>query len=49
MCDSINCPICEINLSDELNIDLNTFEVEDNTTIRCNDCNLQIAFKILKI
>ncbi len=49
MCDSIDCPVCEINLSDELNIDLDTFEIDENTTIHCKDCDLQLNFKIVQI
>jgi hypothetical protein len=49
MCDSIDCPICEISLSDELNIDLDTFDIDENTTINCKDCNLQLKFKIVQI
>lgn len=49
MYDSITCPNCEINLSDELNINLDTFEIDENTTIFCKGCDLQIRFKIVKI
>ncbi len=46
ICDSLNCPICDIDLSDELGIDLETFVVDDNTSIYCKDCDLIIKFKI---
>ncbi len=49
MCDTIDCPVCGIDLSDELNIDLYTFTVDENTTIECKDCVLQLKFKIVKI
>lgn len=49
MCDSINCPICDIDLSEELNIDLSKFEVDNDTSIYCTDCDLKINFKIVKI
>lgn len=49
MCDSINCPICDIDLSDELSIDLKNFAVDDNSSIQCKDCDLLIKFKIKRI
>ena len=49
MCDSIDCPVCEISLSEELNIDLDTFEVDENTIIHCKDCDLQLIFRLIKI
>ncbi len=49
MCDSLNCPICDIDLLDELDIDLKKFEVDDNTSIHCENCNSKINFEIAKI
>ncbi|MCO5229950.1 MAG: hypothetical protein M9958_02215 [Chitinophagales bacterium] len=49
MCDSIDCPICEISLSDDYNIDLNAFEVDENTTIHCKDCDLKLNFKLVQV
>lgn len=49
MCDSIDCPVCKISISDELNINLETFEVDENTIIHCKDCDLTINFILKKI
>ena len=49
MCDSINCPICGINLSEELGIDLQTFVVNNDTSIYCEGCDMTVKFKIVKI
>ncbi len=46
MCDSINCPVCETDLSNELSIDLQTFAVDDNSVIYCENCDVNITFKI---
>jgi hypothetical protein len=49
MCDALNCPICDIDLLDELNIDLEKFEIDNNTSIHCVNCDLKINFDIVKI
>ena len=49
MCDSINCPICDIDLLVENKIDLSTFEVNEDTIIYCEGCDLNLRFKIAKI
>lgn len=49
MCDSIDCSVCEISLSNELNIDLDSFEVDENTSLHCKDCDLQLSFRIVRI
>lgn len=49
MFESLNCPICDIDLTDELGIDLRNFEVSDNTLIYCRGCDLSIKFKIKRI
>jgi hypothetical protein len=49
MCDSIGCPICETNLSEELNINLETFEIDENTILHCNNCDSIIKFRIKMI
>lgn len=49
MFESLNCPICDIDLTDELGIDLRNFEVSDDTTIYCEGCDLTIKFKIKRI
>lgn len=49
MCDSINCPICDSNLTDEYDINLDDFEFDDDTSILCKNCDTLIKFKIKKI
>ena len=49
MCDSINCPVCDIDLSEELDMDLQKFEVDNDSTIYCESCDLTIKFKIVII
>ncbi|WP_395063298.1 hypothetical protein [Flavobacterium sp.] len=40
--DYINCPICEIE------IDIFNIIVDENTFIRCEDCEHTIQFKLVK-
>lgn len=44
---ALECPCCEYWLDEHLNIDLNTFEVDDNTEIYCGNCDTLIRFKII--
>lgn len=49
MCDSINCPICDTDLSMENGIDLDHFEVDDDTVIYCEGCDINLKFKIVQL
>lgn len=49
MCDSLNCPPCDIDLLKELNIVLEKFEIDNNTSLHCVNCDSKINFKIVKI
>lgn len=49
ICDSIDCPVCESNLSDEKNIDLEKFLIDENTSIHCENCDTKIVFQRVKI
>jgi len=49
MCDSFNCPICDSNLLDKISISLKNFEVDDKSSVYCENCELKIKFKIVKI
>jgi hypothetical protein len=49
MCDSINCPVCDIDLSEENGINLQSFEVSEDTFIYCEGCDLTLRFKIIQI
>lgn len=44
---SLECPCCEFLLDETLDIDLNTFEVDNETKIHCENCNAIIKFKIV--
>ena len=41
--DYVNCPICEIE------IEVKDKQIDDNSSVYCEDCNHTIKFKILKI
>ncbi|OIP46089.1 MAG: hypothetical protein COZ16_04970 [Flavobacteriaceae bacterium CG_4_10_14_3_um_filter_31_253] len=46
MCDSINCPVCDVNLLEELDINLKNFVIDENTLIKCRDCDIIIKLEI---
>jgi hypothetical protein len=46
MFESLNCPRCDIDLIEVLEIDLKKFEVGDDTTIYCDGCDLNIKLKV---
>jgi hypothetical protein len=49
MCDSISCPICDVDLADENEIDLASFNVDNDTIIYCEGCDINLRFKIVRI
>lgn len=46
---SLECPCCEYLLDEHLNLNLNTFNVDNNTIINCENCDTIIKFKIVKL